>query len=139
MSIYNPFNPLKRLENIIEQGFKTLSQTLSTGFGKINLTLERINNHMANIDQASQNLEALVTVGDGMALLLGTLNEEIRNLKSTQTDPETARKIDALNAKIEENTAEWAEALVKNTPAEDEEEGEGQEEGEIEIGVGTEG
>lgn len=75
---------------------------------------------MANIDQAAQNLERLVSVGDGMVLLLGTLNEEIRNLKSTQTDPETARKIDELNAKIEENTTEWTDALVKNTPAEGE-------------------
>lgn len=76
---------------------------------------------MANIDSATENLQKLVTVGDGMASLLGTLAEEVRNLKSTRTDPETAAKIDELDRIIQENTTEWAEAIKANTAAEDEE------------------
>lgn len=78
---------------------------------------------MANIDDATNNLEKLVTVGDGMVSLLGTLNEEIRNLKSSHTDSQTAAKIDQLNKIIEENMEEWTVAVKANTPAEDEGDG----------------
>ena len=79
--------------------------------------LKKIGDHMANIDTTTQDLTGLLTVGDGLVSLLGTLNQEIRDLKSAGTDPETAAKIDALDQKITDKTTEWAAAIAANTAA----------------------
>ena len=122
----NPFRPPpppvkeNRYEGL-EEALTMVAVTLKSGLSTIVRTLERIERHMANIDTATENLEKLVTVGDGMATLLGALAEEVRNLKSAGTDPETAAKIDRLNQVMAENTEQWTAAVVANTDAEGEE------------------
>lgn len=71
-----------------------------------------------SIDNATDDLTKLTTVGDGMARLLGDLAQAVRDLKAAGTDPATAAKIDALDATIQAKTAEWSAAVVANTPAE---------------------
>lgn len=80
-------------------------------------SLERIADHMAKIDTATQDLTALLTVGDSVVALLGTLSQEVRDLESAGTDPETAAKIDALDQKMTAKAGEWAAAVAANTAA----------------------
>lgn len=76
---------------------------------------EEIRKMNDKLDTIGPKLDALTSIGDGMEALLGTLSAEIAALKNG--DPEQDAKIDALNAKIEAKTSEWAAALANNTPA----------------------
>lgn len=90
---------------------------LCSALDRINDRLERIERHMANIDNATESLRGLTTVGDSLVTLLTALRQEVKDLKSAGTDPETARKIDVLDETIRAKTAEWAAAAVENTGA----------------------
>lgn len=72
---------------------------------------------MKTLADLQSDLEANTSATQSAAALLGTLSQEIAALKTTQTDPATAAAIDALTAKVEDNTAALAAAVTANTPA----------------------
>lgn len=72
---------------------------------------------MKTLADLQADVEANTSATQSAATLLGGLSQEIANLKTTQTDPATAAAIDALAAKVEENTASLAAAVTANTPA----------------------
>jgi hypothetical protein len=63
------------------------------------------------LDRLTASTTAEITVGDSMAVLLGTLSEIIRN-----TAP-TAAALSALADTVDAKTAEWTAAVIANTPA----------------------
>lgn len=93
------------------KALKSIAEELKT----LNKTLERIENHMANLDTLKDDLTPLTSAVRGTVTLLGTLAQEVRDLKTTQTDPATAQKIDDLDARIQQNTHDLANALAANT------------------------
>lgn len=95
--------------------FHSALVTIAAELKTLNRTLERIEKHMATLDTLSADLTPLTSAVQGTVTLLGTLAQEVRDLKTTQTDPATAAKIDALDASIQQNTRDLAAALAANT------------------------
>lgn len=71
---------------------------------------------MSTIDELVANVADEDTVIDSAVVLLGEMQKQIADLKTNQTDPATASKIDALNQDITAKKAALAAALVTNTP-----------------------
>lgn len=71
---------------------------------------------MSTIDELVAQVAAEDTAIDSAVVLLGQLSEEIASLKTNQTDPATAAKIDALSADVQAKTSALAAAVVTNTP-----------------------
>jgi hypothetical protein len=70
-----------------------------------------------SLDDLSADVTASKSVNDSVVTLLSGLATQIAALKSTQTDPATAQKIDALASQIEQQNADLAAAVTANTPA----------------------
>lgn len=85
---------------------------------QINLTLQKMEIRMATLDTLATDMTDLTSAANGAVMLLQTLAQEVHDLKGSQTDPETAQKIDQLHAQILANTGKLSDALVANTPAE---------------------
>ena len=86
---------------------------------QINVTLQKVEIRMATLDTAAQDMTQLTSAADSVVVMLGRMADEIQGLKGSQTDPETARKIDDLDAKIRATTGALANAVVANTPADE--------------------
>lgn len=71
----------------------------------------------ATVDDLVQDVAAQATVIDGLDTVLKNIADEIAALKSNQTDPATAAKIDALHTAVIGNTARISADVVANTPA----------------------
>lgn len=71
---------------------------------------------MATLDTLVADVAAEDTVIDSAVALLQGLTTEITSLKTTQTDPTTAAKIDALAKDVETKTAALSTAVTANTP-----------------------
>lgn len=76
--------------------------------------LEKIMKTLADLEA---DVTAETSVENAMMVLVGQLVAEILDLKTTQTDPDTAARIDALASKVETNAATMQAAVVANTPA----------------------
>jgi len=72
---------------------------------------------MATIDDVVSEVAAQSTVIDSLDTLLTNIAAQIAALKSTQTDPATAAKIDALATSVQANSDRISADVVKNTPA----------------------
>lgn len=77
----------------------------------------KVNKLMATVDDLVSDVAAQKTVIDGLDTLLANIAAQIAALKSSQTDPDTAAKIDALHASVTENTGRIQADIVANTPA----------------------
>lgn len=86
--------------------------SLRTLINNLTLKLEKL---MATVDDLVSDVAAQKTVIDGLDTLLANIAAQIAALKSTQTDPETAAKIDALHASVTENTGRIQADIVANT------------------------
>lgn len=75
----------------------------------------KVNKLMATVDDLVSDVAAQKTVIDGLDTLLANIAAQIAALKSTQTDPETAAKIDALHASVTENTGRIQADIIANT------------------------
>jgi len=89
----------------IARSFKQFNESLSRMEKKI----------MATLDTVAEDLTANTSAVGSAVLLLGTLAQEVHDLKGAQTDPVTAAKIDALDEKIRANTDALAAAVAANT------------------------
>lgn len=72
---------------------------------------------MATVDDLVSDVAAQKTVIDGLDALLANIAAQIAALKSTQTDPTTAQKIDDLHNAVVANTSRIQADVVANTPA----------------------
>ena len=72
---------------------------------------------MKTIDDLTNDVAAQSTVIQSTNTLLSGLSAQIAALKTTQTDPATAAKIDALASQVEANTSNLSAAITANTPA----------------------
>lgn len=77
----------------------------------------KVNKLMATVDDLVSDVAAQKTVIDGLDTLLANIAAQIAALKSSQTDPDTAAKIDALHASVTENTGRIQADIVANTPS----------------------
>lgn len=75
----------------------------------------KVNKLMATVDDLVSDVAAQKTVIDGLDTLLANIAAQIAALKSSQTDPDTAAKIDALHASVTENTGRIQADIVANT------------------------
>jgi hypothetical protein len=82
---------------------------------KLDLILTKLEKIMATIDELVADVAAQSTVIDGLDVLLKNLADQIAALKSNQTDPATAAKIDALAASVTENTKRIQDDVTTNT------------------------
>jgi|SRR6267154_1231398 len=71
---------------------------------------------MATLDDVIANVADEDNTIDSAVNAINGLNAQIAALKTTQTDPATAAKIDALNADITAKKVKLAAAFVVNTP-----------------------
>lgn len=69
------------------------------------------------IEDLTTDVEAQTTLTTAVQTTISGLAEQIAALKTTQTDPTTAAKIDALAQKVEANNAAFQAAIPANTPA----------------------
>lgn len=72
---------------------------------------------MKTLEDLQTDVAAETDATKAAATLLSNLSKQIADLKTTQTDPATAAKIDALAASVEGATADLAAAVTANTPA----------------------
>jgi hypothetical protein len=100
-----------------EVNLARIEQKLDRLIAALPLFERRHEMQMEKLDAMEVKLTNLTTIGDGMALLLGTLHEEIEELKTGE--PEQDAKVDALNSTIDSRVATWSEALSANTPGAD--------------------
>lgn len=71
---------------------------------------------MSTLDDVIANVADEDTTIDSAVDAINGLNAQIAALKTSQTDPATAAKIDALNADITAKKAKLAAAFIVNTP-----------------------
>lgn len=72
---------------------------------------------MYTLDQVIANTADMDTVIDSAVQAINGLQAQVAALKTPVTDPDTAKKIDALGADIAANKAKLAAAIVVNTPS----------------------
>lgn len=101
-----------RLDLLVQQ-----NQQINVSISQINQRLGRMETRMATLDTLATDLSQNTSAVQSAVTLLGTLAQEIRDLKTPTTDPATAAKIDALDAQLTANTKLLADAVAANTPA----------------------
>lgn len=84
---------------------------------KVDLTNQKLESLMSTIDDLVATVAAEDTVIDGSVATITGLVAAVAALKTTQTDPATAAKIDTLVADIKSKTVALAAANVSGTPA----------------------
>jgi hypothetical protein len=72
---------------------------------------------MLTMEDLTTYIEAQGTVIDGAATAFSNLSAQIADLKTHQTDPETAAKIDTLAAQVLEHNQRLSAAILANTTA----------------------
>lgn len=97
-------------------------ERLLQGIGaKLDLILKKLEGMMATLEEKIASLETAVneetSVDESVVALLTNLTAMVADLKSNQTDPATAARIDALVAQVQANKTKLSEAVTANTPA----------------------
>lgn len=85
--------------------------------GLLNVIIQKENILMSTLDDLVASVAAEDTVIDGTVALIQGLIAQVAALKTTQTDPATGAKIDALVADTQAKTAALAAANLAGTPA----------------------
>ena len=119
LKLGNPFSGIAKSLASIADTLNEFIKLLTDEPYTIVKILERMEQHMATLDTAAQDMTQLTSAADSVVVLLGRMADEIQGLKGSQTDPETARKIDDLDAKIRATTGALANAVVADTPADE--------------------
>lgn len=72
---------------------------------------------MKTLADLEADVASETTAVNSASTLLSGLSQQIADLKNTQTDPDTAARIDALATSVETARDQLAAAVVANTPA----------------------
>jgi|GEM_PF-3691639 len=96
---------------------EALNAKMDRAINLLTQLLERENTTMKTLQDLQTDVTTETNAVTGVTTLLSGLSAQIAQLKSEQTDPGTAAKIDDLATQVESNAAALAAAVAANTPA----------------------